>query len=530
MNSFMNKENNPINRRIFLKRGAYAGIGLFTAPLIGCSKNDEPGEPATPDPEKPDHPPITPGAGIDLYGSIIDTDGQPVEGVVVSDGFSCTVTDNEGVYRMKRDSRATHVFYSTPAGYEVNTTNDHVKTASFYAALSPASKRYNFTLKKLPQIEKAFSFVCIGDPQVANASDVERFKTETLPDIKAFIDASETPCYGLVLGDVTADQPPYLSQMKTLLGSMAMPVFVTIGNHDKTGGTASAPRTGTTFSEVFGPLNYSFNRGDVHFVCLDNILFTNNADYAGGFTEEQVAWLKQDLSYVPTHKLILVYYHIPIRNTAGMQNRENLLTLLSKFENVHLMCGHTHYSENCFISSPINTFEHIHAAACGSWWKSTVNGDGTPNGYAVYSINGNTFADWYYKPVRYDRDFQIRLHWGDAEFGGPHGTYKYGQAGDTVYANVWNADKNWKVEAFEDGVKVADLTKLSDSTKDAWSLGYHIGVLNRNPQNYSPNCKHAYVHKKIHPDAALEIRATDPFGHVYTQREITTSMDTAAAY
>lgn len=519
-----------ITRRIFIKNSAYAGIGLLSAPFIGCSKDDEPDKKPEGGSNGSDDQNITPDAGMDLYGLIADTDGTPVEGIVVSDGFSCCATDSKGVYQMKKNSGATLVFYSTPAGYEVNTTSSQVKAAAFYTALAKSTERYDFTLKKLPAVEKAFSLMCIGDPQVANTSDIERYKTETLPDMKSFFDSTDKPCYGLVLGDVTADQPQYFSQMKTVMGSTDMPVFVTIGNHDKTGGSATEPRTGATFSEVYGPLNYSFNRGEVHFVCLDNILYSNKDDYAGGFTDAQIEWLRQDLNYVPKNKLVIVYYHIPIRNTTSIQNRDNMLNLLKDFEHVHLMCGHTHYAENCIVTSPINSYEHIHAATCGSWWKSTINGDGAPNGYGIYSIDGTTITNSYYKSVRYDKSFQIRLHWGDAEFGGAYGYYKYGQGGNTVYANVWNADKDWKIEAFEDGVKVADLQKLSDSTKDAWALGYHIGVLNRNPSNYSPNCKHAYVHKIVNPNATLEIRATDPFGNVYTQREIVTNLDTAASY
>jgi hypothetical protein len=402
----------------------------------------------------------------------------------------------------------------------------------FYSALSGATKRYDFTLKKLPQAETDFTLLCIGDPQVASAADVERFRNETMPDLKALVNASSKPCYGLIMGDVTGDHPELFAQMKTLMGSGKMTFFTTIGNHDKTGGDADTPRNAQAFTAVYGPLDYSFDRGNAHFVCLDNVIFTDKDSYAGGFEDRQVEWLKQDLSHVPKDKMVVVYYHIPIRNTA-IKNRTPFLNAFKDFSKVHFMCGHTHYNENFVITSPMNIYEHIHAAACGAWWKSTVNTDGAPNGYAVYEISGTAITDWYYKPTNYNKDFQIRIHWGDTQFRGTHGYFNYKQGGNIV-ANIWNADSDWKIEAYEDGEHAGNLTKLS-TLIDAWAAGYHVGVLNRNPSNYGAtgngSNKHAYLHTLKNKDArTIEIRATDGFGTVYTQTEIISDLKDAAAY
>jgi hypothetical protein len=515
------------NRRIFIRTSLFGGIGLLTSGLLSCKKDDTENEPVS-----PSKPEIDPKPGMDLYGLITDTEGNPLTGVVVSDGFTCVVTDEKGIYQMKRNEQASIVFYSTPSVYEINITGSSSNAAMFYSALSAATKRYDFTLKKLPQIETDFTLLCIGDPQVTSASDVERFRNETMPDLKAFVNASAKPCYGLVMGDVTGDHPELFAQMKNLMGSGKMTFFTTIGNHDKTGGNDSTPRNAQAFCAVYGPLDYSFNRGNVHFVCLDNVVYTDKDNYAGGFEDHQIEWLKQDLSYVPKDKMLVVYYHIPIRNTA-VKNRTAFLNALRDFSKVHFMCGHTHYHENFFITSPVNIHEHIHAAACGAWWKSTVNCDGVPNGYAVYEISGTAITNWYYKPTNYSKDFQIRLHWGDTQFGGQYGYFNYKQGGNIV-ANIWNADPDWKIEAYEDGVNAGNLTKMS-TVIDAWAAGYHVGVLNRNPSNYgatgSGSNKHAYLHTLKNKNArTIEIRATDRFGTVYTQTEIISDLKTAAAY
>ncbi len=523
-----------MNRRTFIKKSLYGGAGLLIAGrMVSCDKNGD--FPINPDGNQINHPAITPGPGIDLYGSILDELGNPVEGVVVSDGYQCVVTDAKGVYQMTRNPNALTVFFSTPAEYEIKRTGTVSAAANFFTALTGQSKRYNFTLKRLASVENNFNLICIGDPQVASDNDVQRYTNETIPELKAFIGSQALPCYGLVLGDTVSDKPQYLSQMRNLTGSMDMTYFTTIGNHDKAGGNSTTPRNAIAYTAVFGPVNYSWNRGKVHFICLDTIIFENNSAYAGGLEDYQIKWLRQDLKYVPKDKMIIIYYHIPIRNSKSFKNRTALLSLLQDYPNVHFMAGHTHYNENFFIQNGANTIhEHIHAAACGAWWKSNVNCDGTPNGYAVYSVEGSKITNYYYKATRYDKGFQIRLHRGADIFGGQYGTYTYGKGSNDIIANIWNADPSWKIEAYEDGVKAGNLTKLG-TLIDAFAAGYHVGVLNRNPNNYGAtgngSNKHAYIHSLKNPFAKeIEIRATDAFGNTYSQTEIISDLKTAEMY
>lgn len=46
---------------------------------------------------------ITPDKGITLYGLVSDKEGTPLEGVVVSDGYSVVASDKKGVYQIVRD-------------------------------------------------------------------------------------------------------------------------------------------------------------------------------------------------------------------------------------------------------------------------------------------------------------------------------------------------------------------------------------------------------------------------------------------
>lgn len=84
-----------------------------------------------------------------LYGLVTDTSGNPVPGVVVSDGYGCVETDANGVYQMERYKKARFVHYSTPAGYAVNTSADNYPL--FYAEIvhKNIADRHDFVLTPL---------------------------------------------------------------------------------------------------------------------------------------------------------------------------------------------------------------------------------------------------------------------------------------------------------------------------------------------------------------------------------------------
>lgn len=58
-------------------------------------------------------------------------------------------------------------------------------------------------------------------------------------------------------------------------------------------------------------------------------------------------------------------------------NHAGVLDLLSEFAEAHIMIGHTHYQQKYIHTrNGKKIFEHIHGAACGAWWTSTLCADG----------------------------------------------------------------------------------------------------------------------------------------------------------
>ncbi|MDP4273438.1 MAG: calcineurin-like phosphoesterase family protein [Bacteroidota bacterium] len=478
---------------------------------------------------------VVPDKGINLYGEIKDNEGNPVPNVVVSDGYTCTATNSKGLYQLVKNKNSQFVFYSTPSAYKIETKGSNDNNPCFYARIDGKSNqliRHDFVLNKLSNSENNFTLVCIGDPQCANSVQTARFKNETVKDLNHLISTVSAPCYGIALGDVVWNTPEVLPAMNKLIGSIHIPVFVTVGNHDKSRNPQSKllPRSSDDFKSVFGPTDYSFNRGSVHFISLDNIMYSNSEDYKGGITDEQLKWVKNDLSYVSKDKMVIVYYHIPVSN-AKDNNEEILRNLLKDYKEVHLMAGHTHTNKNYIFTSAHNMYEHIHGTACGAFWHSTMCCDGTPNGYEVYEIDGNRMKNWYFKAVNYDKGFQIRLYHGDASFGGQYGNFSFGLGKGSIVANVWNADRKWKIEVFEDGARTGKMKSMAGISYDAWAVGYHVGVLHRKMKSFGKKCSHLYTYTLKNPGASrIEVKATDEFGNVYTQNSFTSDFSSAISY
>lgn len=498
-----------------------------------------------------------------ISGTVTDTSGKPVPGVVVSDGFSCTQTDAKGRYKIQASKDAFHVFYSVPAEYEVNAKDGH---PDFYARIEKGRKRYDFQLKPLAGgIEKEFKLICLADPQAQCEFHVKRFSRETVPDIRAYVDAQTLPCYGVTLGDMAYSEGRhnamrFMSKMRDAMGyeNSHLLFFQTMGNHDNAYPPVSVDERSSTinlayqrpFEEVFGPVNYSWNRGDAHIISMKNIeylLADKTSKYRPAFSAEQFEWLKQDLQYVPKDKLVILCVHI------GLYNRRNpyleeVRTLLSEFKEAHIMVGHTHFMNHNINNKGI--YEHVHAAASGAYWWSCTNGDGVPNGYTIYDIDGTHLRNWQYKGVGHDISYQIRMYRGDATFGGEYETFQFPYSHDTVLANVFMADKDWKVELYEDGELTGRMERIPstkdevpelDSSRDWWAVGYHIGVIGRSygkvktghsrmngggRKGYLTPCNHMYRLKLKNPDAKeIRVVATDTNGNVYEQTKFTESYD-----
>ena len=89
---------------------------------------------------------------------------------------------------------------------------------------------------------------------------------------------------------------------------------------------------------------------------------------------------------------------------------------------------------------------------------------------------------------------------------------------------VANSAKEWYSE---DGGKTwSDMSPIEQNYGDRWIRGYHIGVEHHPTESGTSPCYHQYQYKlKDAAATAIEVRATDSFGHVYTQDTFTADND-----
>ena len=538
----------------------------------------------------------------DIFGYVKDINGNPIAGVAVSDGLLVTTTDEKGYYKMSPSSDSSHIFITLPAEYEVP-VNEYGQPC-FYQKY-PGKQEYSFTLTPLSNgKEQKFALFAIADPQIWEEYGFNRLRNEAIPGIakhRAEV-AQSMPCYGITLGDIISTNPSkngdaseYREPLREQFSKakVGMPVFHVMGNHDNNysyhgGGIDPQPdKYNSTWQikmqrdheAVFGPANYSFDRGDIHIVGMRNVEYyiSSGGEYTSrlGFSNQQIEWLRQDLELVPKDKMVVFCAHIQFVGKES-ESADKVLELLSPFKEVHLLTGHSHINHNhehdYTTAGGKKIYEHNVSALCGSWWDSNITMDGTPVGYQVFVGENDTFSDWYYMGYTNkmdSRSHQMRLYRGDAITGGKKsgsdtygvkGYYKFNFESDILLANVYNADSNWKVEVYEDGVYSGEMilipnnprpyhdnqpntssvgidgngsfeapyySTLTNISSDMHFTGLYLGILGKKDKNYNTyaNCYHMYKYRLKSPNAKIMVKAIDRFGNVYTETNITAGTD-----
>ena len=158
-------------------------------------------------------------------------------------------------------------------------------------------KNLVFDLVPLDKDDTEHQFVIWADPQVKNDADVQKMMNESVPDIQKFVAAAGagTLLHGITVGDIVWDELKLFAEYDKAVEKMGIPFFQCIGNHDmdyRQGGDESSD---VTFRETYGPSYYSFNRGKVHYIVMDNVRYLGKErEYDGFFVQEQLDWLKKE--------------------------------------------------------------------------------------------------------------------------------------------------------------------------------------------------------------------------------------------
>lgn len=503
--------------------------------------------------------------GMTIKG-IVYCDGEGIPGVVVSDGYLVTKTDNNGIYYLASQKASGFVFISMPGNYEAQTTDN---IPQFFQRLAGGSsveqKDFSLTLRN----NNRHVVFMMADWHLARRNDdLSQFNNLYVPDLNTLISqyrAAGTQPYGIPLGDMTWELYWYdnnfgLSDYLLEMKKINCPMFNVMGNHDNDPYAQGDWQAEKKFKDIIGPTWYSFNLGEVHYVVLDNIQFINSGasqgvigsrNYNTYITTSQLEWLQKDLAMITDKTTpVIIAMHAPLYgnptlNAGGNQvnnmvlsNGNDLLSVVQAFEKVYVVTGHSHIN---YVVESGNVTEVNTGAVSATWWWTGRSGyagnqickDGSPGGYGVWEIDGKD-VKWHYKSVGKPRNYQFRsydinsVHITASRYApnstdealAPYaGVWATPSSSNEVLLNVWGYDPSWTISVTENGTPL-QVTRVT--AKDPLHIiSYEALRLNVGQVPTSSfvtgNTSHMFRVTASGATSTLEISVTDRFGNVYSE-------------
>ena len=401
--------------------------------------------------------PISHDPGNNVYGLITDTSGNPLSGVVVSDGYVVTATAADGVYQFNSTKANGYVFISQPQGYEVALDGVFPQFWQPLESDTAIEERHDFQLS--PVSNSDCVILALGDFHLCNRNalyDLQQFRMQ-VGELKSTVQALQAQgkkVYGLTLGDMTwdiywdnssgyggcnFDLAAYRNEVNNDFAGVTFPIWHTIGNHDHAYFYTGDWDTVIPYKQTLGPTYYSFNAGGYHIISLDNVICNNDGTTGGrddspGLTSDILSWLQADIARVPSGMPVIVSMHeqaySPTNPTGGYSSETYASSLTSALSgrNIHIVTGHTHNINNVPVNSSL--YEHNAGALCATWWWTGrfsitseaswgggtslsdtyhIGRDGSPAGYTVYNLDNGSMT-WKYKAFGLSENRQFKTY------------------------------------------------------------------------------------------------------------------------
>ena len=466
---------------------------------------------------------VLPLDGFNITGRVVDQDGNPLRDVVVSDGHKCVQTMIDGTFYMESDvADVKFVFVSSPSGYMPPVS---AGKPQFYKLLSSGSvsggiyDMGDFIMNEVANPNR-YTLLITADPQPRKYSswnnDRIAFKSldacedmyDELADVAAGISGRQV--YGICLGDIVHETMELFDNYDAGLARVGFPTYNVIGNHDNDPSAATDDAGAVPFETHYGPRNYSFNIGGIHFVVLDNLIMKQNPDngnkltsFDQGLTDSIWEWLQADLSYIQVSTKLMVFAHSPMFKQISGSERTNTALhgpdygdLINNYTEIHAWAGHTHVGFNYnYPSSHRHKRVQVHtlARSTGELWTNEYLAAGTPRGFTIVEVdNGN--ISWKFHPITRQSGAFMGVTSGICPAGAPayawrdwnynssgiavmkdgsgaltedyqlH-AYPRGAYGDNyVYANVFLWDDKWSLPVWTpDGGSPVEMTLVHDA-------------------------------------------------------------------
>ena len=225
-----------------------------------------------------------------------DPGEKGIKGVSVSDGLNVVLTDRDGEYRLPGTPKSRFIFITVPSGFRT--------FHGFYIRTDGTASDFNFGLTPFPLSKNnRVKFIQMADTE---ASDDFGW----IGPVRDYA-ANEGISFIVHTGDICYEKGLNFHGRNVTGETMGIPVYYCVGNHDLVKGNYGEE----LFEKNFGPVYYSFEAGNTHFIVIPML----TGDYQPSYTREDVyRWMKNDLQAAAPGKNIVVFNH-------------NLLTMDEKF-------------------------------------------------------------------------------------------------------------------------------------------------------------------------------------------------------
>jgi 3',5'-cyclic AMP phosphodiesterase CpdA len=191
-------------------------------------------------------------------------------------------------------------------------------------------------------------FLQISDTHIGFNKDANPDVNGTLRTAIARVNAlPRQPAFAIHTGDISHLSKPeeFDTAQQLLSGLQVSELHTTPGEHDVTDGV------GAEYFNRFGKASnnkgfYSFDHAGVHMVALTNVMnFKPNG--LGGFGDEQLAWLKDDLAGRSASQPLVLFAHMPMWTIYepwgwGTGDADQVMALVRRFGSVTVLNGHIH--------------------------------------------------------------------------------------------------------------------------------------------------------------------------------------------
>lgn len=519
--------------------------------------------------------------GMTVKG-VVYTGSTPLSGVQVSDGVEVTLTDEKGAYYLPSKKECGYVFICNPKGYKVKQNGLYPQ---FYQNLSESAapeqvERFDFELE--PVDNTNHTVLMLADMHLARRNeDVSQYNTRVKPDVNQTIQQYKNEgreVYIVTLGDQSFDKYWYtnkwgISETMTLMNRLEpTALYNCMGNHDNDPHVAGDWYASHLYRKYWGPVNYSFNAGDIHYIVLDNIEYLNpgatedDRAYRESIIPSVLNWVSKDLANVDHDTPVVVCMHVQLFRKPSVTNgiaanpilyvngSSQLVEMLKEFKDVRFFTGHAHTN---FTEIQNQMTEYNVGPVCGLWWwtgtkdftpNNHLAGDGSVGGYRVVEVNGKEMVT-YYKSIAFDRAYQFRAYdlnecnitasrfcpnakygsqlepWlSDNKFGFDAAEYNTDgtpKSPNKILVNVFAYDPRWKVEILEEGqpLKVTRVNRYDP----LFILSGACCRLNTDKQlattnQFNPVLEaHYFEAQASSATSTVTINVTDEYGNIYTE-------------